>query len=267
MGTGACQIRRPQAGASSTDLVWRCSSGRVVGWLGHVDEISSWPVVGVVGGCGGAGASTFAAVLAAMAALGGRSVLVDLDPVAGGIDVLVGLEGVPGARWSGLLLGGGRLDPVVLVDGLPWWSSVAVLSADMLPEPDAVSQVMGAACQAGPVVVDLGRWDSPARTAAVLRCTITVLVCGADVRSVTGGRVVRAALGDRPLGVVVSRSRGGIAPVRRVAELVDAPLIGVVRARRRRGDVPLDARSLPRPMARVAQGVLDAVRQPGSEVA
>jgi hypothetical protein len=224
-----------------------------------------WPVVGVVGGCGGVGASTFAAVLAAVAGLRRRSVLVDLDPVAGGIDVLVGLEGVAGARWSGLLLGGGRLDPLVLVDGLPQWSSVAVLSADLAPEPDAVSQLLGVACLAGPVVLDLGRWDSPARAAAVPRCSLTVLVCGGDVRSVTGGRVVRQAFGQRPLGVVVSRSRGGVAPARRVAELVDAPLIGVLRARPRRGDVPLDARSLPRPMARVASGVLDAVGQHGSE--
>ena len=219
----------------------------------------AWPVVGVVGGCGGVGASTFAAVLAAVAGVRGRSVLVDLDPLAGGIDVLVGLEGVAGARWSGLLLGGGRLDPLVLVDGLPHWSSVAVLSADLLPEPDAVSQLLAVACRAGPVVVDLGRWGSPARAAAVPRCTLTVLVCGGDVRSVTGARVVRAAFGDRPLGVVVSRSRSDVAPSR-VAELVGAPLIGVVRARPRRGDVPLDARSLPRPMARVASGVLDAVR-------
>jgi hypothetical protein len=225
-----------------------------------MDEIAGWPVVGVVGGCGGVGASTFAAVLAAVAGPGGRSVLVDLDPVAGGIDVLVGLEDVAGARWSGLLLGGGRLDPLVLVEGLPRWSSVAVLSADMLPEPDAVSQVLAVACRAGPVVVDLGRWDCPARAAAVRRCAITVLMCGADVRSVTGGRAVRATLGDYPLGVVVSRGRGGVAPVRRLAELVGAPLLGVLPARRRRGDAVLDARSLPRPMARVARGILDAVR-------
>ena len=69
------------------------------------------PVIGVVGGCGGAGASTFACVLAATAATGWPAVLVDLDPVAGGIDVLLGIEAVPGARWSGLRLGGGRLDP------------------------------------------------------------------------------------------------------------------------------------------------------------
>ncbi|HYU66580.1 MAG TPA: hypothetical protein VEK09_07480 [Jatrophihabitantaceae bacterium] len=221
----------------------------------------AWPVIGVVGSCGGVGASTFAAVLAAVAGLRRRSVLVDLEPVAGGIDVLVGLEGVPGARWSGLLLGGGRLDPLVLVDGLPHWSSVAVLSADVLPEPDAVSQLLAVACRAGPVVVDLGRWDSPARAAAVPRCTLTVLVCGGDVRSVTGGRVVRSAFGDRPIGVVVSRSRGGVAPARRVAELIDAPLIGVMRTPPRRGDVPLDPRSPPRAMTRVASGVLDAVRQ------
>jgi hypothetical protein len=167
----------------------------------------------------------------------------------------------PGHGGPGSCSAVGRLDPLVLVDGLPHWSSVAVLSGDELPEPDAVSQLLAVACRAGPVVVDLGRWDSPARAAAVPRCTLTVLVCGGDVRSVTGGRVVRSAFGDRPIGVVVSRSRGGVAPARRVAELIDAPLIGVMRTPPRRGDVPLDPRSPPRAMARVASGVLDAVRQ------
>ena len=69
---------------------------------------------GVVGGSGGVGASTFAAVLAAVTA---RAMLVDIDVVGGGIDVLLGIEDVPGARWSGLRVGGGRLDPGSLADG------------------------------------------------------------------------------------------------------------------------------------------------------
>jgi len=70
-------------------------------------------VLGVVGGSGGVGASTFAAVLAAVT---GRAMLVDLDVVGGGIDVLLGIEDVAGARWSGLRVGGGRLDPALLAN-------------------------------------------------------------------------------------------------------------------------------------------------------
>ena len=60
--------------------------------------------------------ATFAAALACAA--GGPSVLIDLDGVGGGLDVTLGLEGIPGARWSGLQLDGGHLDPVVLDQGL-----------------------------------------------------------------------------------------------------------------------------------------------------
>jgi secretion/DNA translocation related CpaE-like protein len=218
-----------------------------------------WPVVGVVGGRGGAGASTFACVLAAMAALGGRAVLVDLDPIAGGVDVLLGIEAAPGARWSGLRLDGGRLDPDVLVGGLPHWGSAAVLSADVLPAAPAVSQVLDVATRAGPVVVDLGRCATPAREAVLRRCALVVLICGVDVRSVTGARAVRLGLGPAPAGLVVVRGVRDTAPVARVAALIEVPLIGVVSAMRRRGDSPLDASALPRGMARVARGVLDAV--------
>lgn len=219
-----------------------------------------WPVIGVVGGRGGAGASTFAAVLAAMAGLGGRAVLIDLDPAAGGLDVLLGLEGVPGARWSGLRLDGGRLDATALFDGLPSWGRVAVLSADLEPAPAAVAQVMEVAARAGPVVVDLSRCSSPWRTAALDRCALVVLVCGADVRSVTGARSVRVGLAGVVTGLVVVRASRPPAAPSRVAELVGMPLIGAVPALPRGTDAPLAVTSLPRAMSRVARGVLDAVQ-------
>jgi secretion/DNA translocation related CpaE-like protein len=219
-----------------------------------------WPVIGVVGGRGGAGASTFAAVLAAMAGLGGRALLVDLDPLAGGVDVLLGVESVPGARWSGLRLDGGRLDAAALLDGLPSWGRVAVLAADRDPPPTSVSQVLDVAARSGPVVVDLGRWGTPWRAVALDRCALVVLVCGADVRSVTGARSVRRGLGTVVTGLVVVRAARAVAPASRVAELVDMPLIGAVPALPRSLDSPLAVTSLPRAMSRVARGVLDAVQ-------
>src|SRR5664279_4433323 len=100
-------------------------------------------VIGVIGGSGGAGSSYFAAVLAALCL---PSVLLDVDPVGGGVDVLLGIESVPGARWSGLRLDGGRLDPALLADGLPRWRDVAVLATDAeVPPPVAVLEVVDAA--------------------------------------------------------------------------------------------------------------------------
>ena len=76
--------------------------------------VKSWPVVGVVGGSGGAGASTFAAVVALGASeLSSRPVLlIDLDPIGGGLDVLLGLDSTAGARWSAVSKPGGALHAV-----------------------------------------------------------------------------------------------------------------------------------------------------------
>ena len=218
--------------------------------------VASSAVVGVVGGCGGVGASRFAAALAA--SVSGRSVLVDLDPAGGGIDVLLGIESVSGARWSGLRLAGGRLDPALLLAGLPAWGSVAVLAADTasLPAPETVSQVLAAARQAGPVIIDLSRWPTQARTAALDSSDLVVLVAADDVGAVTAARSVLAGLGGAPAGVMV---RGRARSVRPVAELVGARMLGRLPALRRREDVSLAPTALPRSLRQVAAGVLDAV--------
>jgi secretion/DNA translocation related CpaE-like protein len=218
--------------------------------------VASNAVVGVVGGCGGVGASRFAAALAA--SVRGRSLLVDLDPTGGGIDVMLGIESVAGARWSGLRLAGGRLDPAVLLDGLPSWGSVSVLAADVgsMPAPEAVRQVLAAARRAGPVIVDLPRWPSQTRVAALESSDLVVLIAADDVGAVTAARSVLAGLDGAPAGVMV---RGRTRSVRPVADLVGARLLGRLPAVRRRDDVSLAPSALSRSLRQVAAGVLDAV--------
>src|SRR2546421_294935 len=59
--------------------------------------------IGVVGGRGGAGASTLACALAVTAARSGhRTMLIDGDPLGGGLDVLLGGERAGGLRWPDL---------------------------------------------------------------------------------------------------------------------------------------------------------------------
>jgi secretion/DNA translocation related CpaE-like protein len=219
----------------------------------------SGPVIGVVGGCGGVGASSFAAVLAAVASRERASVLLDLEPASGGIDVLLGVEQVPGPRWSGLHFDGGDLDAQVLADGLPRWASVSFLAADSPPEPAAVAQFIGVARRLGVVSVDLGRWATEARRSALTSCDLVVLVSRADVAAVTAARAVVATLGAGPLGVIV-RTRPGAPASRQIADLVGGPLIGTLPALRGVRDEPLDVGTLPRASRRVAQGVLDGLR-------
>jgi hypothetical protein len=203
------------------------------------------PIIGVVGGSGGVGASTFAAVLAVVA---GRSVL-----VGGGIDVALGLERVEGARWSGLRVAGGYLEPRLLAEGLPRAGPCAVLAADTAEiDSDAVEQVLDAAATLGPVVIDLPRASCAERAAALLGCDLVVVLARADVGGLVAAHAMVGALPELPIGVVVRR--GEVQP-HEAAEMVGAPLLGVLPALGS-GRLGFDATHPPRPAARVAAGVL-----------
>jgi hypothetical protein len=206
-------------------------------------------IVGVVGGSGGVGASSFAADLAALA---GASLLIDLDVGAGGIDVLLGVEGAPGARWSGLHVAGGYLEPSALRGGLPSWGRGAVLAADG-PEldPAAVEQVLEvASCGGEPVVLDLPRRDCEERAVALPRCALVVVLVRADVPGVVAAHAVVRDLGEVPFGVVARRGSVGAEDA---ARAVGGPLLGVLPALSRRG--PAVGRPSPA-TRRVAAGVL-----------
>ncbi len=202
-------------------------------------------VVSVVGGTGGVGASTFAAALAAAA---GRSTLVDCDPVGGGVDVLLGIESVVGARWSGLRLDGGFLDPALLEEGLPRWNEVGVLAADAGPAA-AIEQVVGAAAELGPVVLDVPRWPGVERDSALRCCQLCVVLVAARVAALVAARTVIAGLAAAPrLGAVLRR---GDVPTAEASRVLGIPLLGVVPA--------LDGSDvsprIPRQVERVAAGV------------
>lgn len=215
-------------------------------------------VIGVLGGSGGIGASSFAAALARAAA---PAVLVDVDAVGGGIDVLLGIEAERGARWSGVRLSGGRLDPALLADGLPRWHDVAVLAADV-PPPDAaaVLEVIDAAAQLGPVLIDVPRALSPLRDAVVARCLLCVVVAGADVRALAAARAVVRSLPDvavGALGAVGAVVRRGQVPVEDAVAVLGVPLLGVL---------PAVDRPAERAVARLARGLLDGVLAPADGV-
>jgi cellulose biosynthesis protein BcsQ len=205
----------------------------------------------VLGGSGGVGASTFAAVLAWAA---GRAVLVDLDPVGGGLDVLLGIEDQPGARWSGVRLDGGRLDPQLLADGLPRWAGVPVLAADLSPPTASIEPVLAAASAVGVAVLDLPRGLSPPRDAAAERCDVVLVLAEARVRPLAAARAVLATLPDVPAGVLVRR---GDVPVEEAIGLLGSDPVGFVPMVAR--GVDLTGGRVPHGLARVAAGVVDAL--------
>jgi hypothetical protein len=234
---------RPQPGS----LRWRLTvpRGEVVG-VGIA--------VGVIGGSGGVGASTFAAVLAWAA----RGTLVDLDPWGGGIDVLLGIEAVPGARWSGVRVGGGRLDPALLSAGLPRWAGVPVLAVDRSPPAGGVGEVLAAVAELGCTVLDLPRAPSPAREAALEECGLVVVLAHAGVRQLSAARAVVSALPDVNVGTVLRR---GEVPLGDAVPLVGAALLGVLP--RPAGGLPLGRGRPPRSLARVAAGIVDGLGRDG----
>lgn len=121
-------------------------------------------VIAVAGGNGGAGASSFAARLAGAASRRGLStVLVDADPLGGGLDVLVEEPRPGGIRWSDV----GPLGPedgASLRDGLPLIDGVRLLTAqDGRPaHPEHIGPVLHALRgTSGIVILDAGASPDP----------------------------------------------------------------------------------------------------------
>ena len=156
------------------------------------------PVVAVVGGRGGSGATTLAAALA-MSAVGRRlrTMLVDLDPLGGGIDLSLGCEAEHGLRWPDLAQARGRLSGESLADALPRIGELPVLSWDRgsdIDVPfDAARAVLDAATRVSDlVVVDLPRAAGPAAVHVAARAAEVLLVVPAEVRAVASAeRVLR----------------------------------------------------------------------------
>nr|WP_242440998.1 septum site-determining protein Ssd [Streptomyces sp. CB02923] len=181
--------------------------------------------VGVIGGSGGAGASTLACALAVTAARARRrTILVDADPLGGGLDVLLGGEKEEGLRWPAFAESRGRVGGGALEEALPRLHSLRVLSWDrgdtVAIPPQAMRAVMAAARRrGGAVVVDLPRRLDEAVVEALAQVDVGLLVVPAELRAVAAARRV-AALVRTVLPDVRVVTRGGPATgTARAAEL------------------------------------------------
>ena len=233
-------------------------------------------VLAVVGGRGGAGASVFAVATAVRAVReGDRALLVDCDPLGGGVDLVLGAEDLDGLRWPEVGTGAGRVPASALHAALPapdvdGAGGLAVLSCDRSPygpSPAAVSSVLDAGRRAGDTVVcDVPRYPTEAAVAALAAADLTVLVVPADVRSCAAAARVAAVVaehGGPSTGLVVrGPAPGGLAP-EEIATALGLPLVAAMRAERglarllERGSAPGRRRG---PLADAATSVLDALR-------
>jgi secretion/DNA translocation related CpaE-like protein len=182
----------------------------------------------VIGGRGGAGASTLSVALALTAMRRRlRCLLIDSDPLGGGLDLVLGREEQEGLRWPELAQAHGRVSGVALRDALPRVDALTVLSWDrgdlLAIAADAMRSVLGAGRRANDlIVVDLPRRPDAAAEEALAHADRTLLVVPAEVRATaSAARVASAVAGlTADLQVVVR----GPAPSGLSGELVAASL-------------------------------------------
>ncbi|MFD8757164.1 septum site-determining protein Ssd [Kitasatospora sp. NPDC059577] len=197
--------------------------------------------VAVLGGRGGAGASTLACALAVTSArTGRRTMLVDGDPLGGGLDILLGGETARGLRWPDLAGSRGRVSGAELARALPALkrlSALACLSWDrgdtLTVPPEAMRSVLAASRRRGGlVVVDVPRHLDAAAGQALEQSDLALLVVPAELRAVAAADRVAAAarmrLGD--VRVVVRPVRAGGLPAHRIARGLRLPLAGELEA-------------------------------------
>lgn len=211
------------------------------------------PLVVVLGGRGGAGATVLATALAVTAAREGRrTLLVDGDPLGGGIDLVLGAEDVPGVRWPALTQTRGRVPASALAEALPRACGLTVLSFDR--DSDLVSvpaEAMRAVLSAGRrahdlVVVDLPRTTGGSTDVALEAASLTLLVVPAEVRAAAAAARVASSVASRSrdLRVVTRLPAPSGLDGTAVAAALGLPLAGTLRpepglaAALDRGDAP-----------------------------
>ncbi len=193
-------------------------------------------VLAVVGARGGAGASVFAASVGLTVLRdGAKALLVDCDPLGGGLDLVLGAESEAGLRWPDMKLREGRVAASSLHTALPsrtnGSASLCLLSGAREgtgPEPDAIIGVLEAGRRAGETVIcDLARDLGDGGRAALARTDLAVIIVPAEVRASVSAKLVAQRLTDHVAAVqliVRGPSPGGL-QAEEVAEAVGLPLL------------------------------------------
>ncbi|MFI0354408.1 septum site-determining protein Ssd [Actinomadura sp. 9N407] len=190
----------------------------------------------VLGATGGAGASVLSAALGLTAAGGGlRTLLVDGDPIGGGLDLVLGLEEQQGARWPHFAERHGRLSAANLYEALPRLGDLSVLSwhrgAPTTVVREATASLLDAAVRAFDLVIaDVPRYQGEIGRSVLHLAETTLVLVPAEVRATMAADGLVSALRDdaRDMRLVVrGPTTGGVTP-ELMAEALDLPLAGVL---------------------------------------
>lgn len=195
-------------------------------------------LVAVLGGRGGAGATTLACALAVTAQrTGHEALLVDADPLGGGIDLVFGGEHDLGLRWPGLCDTRGRVPSAALAEALPRMGGLPVLSWDRTTPAEMPVDALHAVLSAGRrahdlVVVDLPRSLDEASRVVLDQATTTLLLVPTEVRAAAAAARVAQAVaplcGDLRL-ITRGPSPSGLSG-QQVAGALGLPLLAELRA-------------------------------------
>lgn len=210
-------------------------------WL--VDRFADRPdrpdgrLLAVIGGRGGAGASILAGGLAVTAVSAGhRTLLLDADPLGGGLDLLLGWEMVDGLRWSALAGAGGRVDPPTLLNALPKRGDMVLLSFARDEAPAVPAEAMAVTIDAARrgrdvIIADLPRQLDDASVLALQSADRAVLIVPAELRAAAAAaRVAQTVQMHRAdLDLVVRGPAPGRLKPRDVANALGLPLAGTLR--------------------------------------
>lgn len=165
-------------------------------------------VVAVLGAAGGVGASTFAASLSCKAP---DATLIDAHPRSGGLDLLLGIEEQPGARWGEIELGEGVIAREAVRRALPTTAGgVAVLTYTRATVADGldigaaeVETAVDALAAGGCTVLDV-----PVR-AVPARCDLALVVVPPQLRAAASAARVVAELNARGVDHALVLRRSG----------------------------------------------------------
>ena len=224
--------------------------------------------IAVVGTSGGVGVSTFAAALArTKCSDDGRALLIDATPYSGGLDLLLGIEAEPGARWPELTVGDGSIDAADLYRALPSTrDGVAVLSAtrSTVADPfrldkDLLARVVGAADTGeGLCVVDCTPDTIPDA------CTHVVILVAAEVRSAASAAqlIVRLEAARCRYVVVLRQRQWASLSAAEVETIIHSSVLAelpTVRGLTRTVEIGGLPQRLPTPLRKAASAILQEV--------